>query len=435
VSAARARRHHSSPRERATVARRVRELREARGLTQAALAGQEFTKGFISQLETGRVGLSLRAANTFAQRLGVSVGDLMRVPDEAERLAELTLIEAERELAQGSPERALSLSRRIRASAGFRGRSLRLQGRALLHLDKAGEALPVLERALDSFRASQDREGAVRTLHDLAYGQARLDRPELVLALLLQCEQALRSGEMVDRTFELEVESFLASTYARIGNFAEAEARVKRAQEMAEDVVNHDALAALYGQLAGTEQQGGNFEKALELWRKCLRELDLAGRERQVADTWHNIAVTYLRLGAHDKARASLARAEEMQQETGHARLGAWIKVTRAKIAMEERRLGEAEKLLREAAGDQSATSLARGEALLALAQIQSRRRVPLGKIREAFNAVLKEIAAEPIGTRVRALKLYSDALKAAGDVEAAFEKSREALELLRPGN
>ncbi len=166
-----------------------------------------------------------------------------------------------------------------------------------------------------------------------------------------------------------------------------------------------------------------------------MRELELAGRERQVADVWHNIAATYLRLGAHDKARAALSRAEEMQQETGHARLGAWIKVTRAKIAIEEKRLGEAEKLLREAAVDASATSLARGEALLVFAQIQARRHAPAGKIREAFNAVLKETADEPIGTRVRALKLYADALKAAGDLEAAFEKSREALELLRPGN
>lgn len=429
------RRRHASPRERAQIARRIRELRKARGLTQESLAGSDFTKAFVSQLETGRVGLSLRAATVFAQRLGVGVNDLLRVPDEAERSVELTLLEAERELAQGSADRALSISRRVRDSAGLRGRALRLQGRALLALDRAAEAVVVLERASDSFRANQDRDGYIRTLYDLAYGQARLDRPEQALAFLVQCEQALRLGELVDRTFELEVQSFLASIYARIGNFAEAEGRIKRAQEIAEDVVNHDALAALYGRLAGAEGQGGNFDKALELWRKCLRELELAGRERQVADTWHNIASTYLRLGAHDKARAALSRAEEMQQETGHARLGAWIKLTRGKIAMEERRLGDAEHLLREAAVDKAATSVARGEALLALAQIQSKRHAPLARIREAFSAVLKEVADEPMGTRVRVLKLYSDALRSAGDLEEAFRRAREAVELVRPGN
>lgn len=428
-------RPRSTSRERQRLAGRLRALRIARGLSQSGLAGQEFTKGYISQLETARVGLSLRAANVFAQRLGVSVTDLLRTPDEAERLTELSILEAEQELAQGSPERALAISRRIRQAGALQGRARRLEGRALLALDRAADALPVFQRALDGFRASGDRDGYIRTFYDMAYTQARLDRPQQALVLLLQCEQALQSGELVDRTFELEVESFLASTYARMGDSAAAEPHLERAQAIAEDVVSHDALAALYGRLAGAEQQSGHFEKAMELWRKCLRELEVTGRERQVADVWHNIATTYLRLGARDKARASLSRAEELQQSTGHTRLAAWLKVTRAKLAMEERRLAEAEKLTREASADKSATSLARGEALLVAAQILSRRRAPLAKVSHAFEAALAELADEPVGTRVRTLKLYADALSAAGDLASAFKKSREALELVRPGH
>jgi tetratricopeptide (TPR) repeat protein len=363
------------------------------------------------------------------------VADLVRVPDERERLTELALLEAEHELAQGSAQKALELSQRIKDAGQLRGRALRLQGRALLGLDRAADAVRSLGLALDSFRATADRESHIRTLYDLAYAQARLDRPQTALMLLLQCADALRAGELVDRTFELEVESFLASAYARIGDHESAAPHLDRARSLAEDVVSHDALAAVYGQMAAAERQRGRLEQSLVLWRKCLQELEVTGRDRQVADVWHNIAVTYLRLGANAKAKASLSRAEELQRQTDHVRLGAWLKVTRAKLALEEKRLSEAERLAREASVDKAASQLARGEAQLVIAQVLSRRRAPIAKVSHAFESALTELANEPTGTRVGALKLYADALGAAGDLASAFQKSREALELLRPGH
>lgn len=56
---------------------RLREIRIERGMSQKELAGSDFTKGFISLLETGRTRSSLRAANILASRLGVAVADLM----------------------------------------------------------------------------------------------------------------------------------------------------------------------------------------------------------------------------------------------------------------------------------------------------------------------------------------------------------------------
>lgn len=60
------------------IGQKVRELRTARRLTQAQLAGPDFSKGFISLLETGRTRISLRAAHVLASRLGVAVADLLR---------------------------------------------------------------------------------------------------------------------------------------------------------------------------------------------------------------------------------------------------------------------------------------------------------------------------------------------------------------------
>ncbi len=56
---------------------RVRELRAAAGMTQAQLAGADFSKGFVSLVETGRARASLRAAQIFADRLRVPLAELV----------------------------------------------------------------------------------------------------------------------------------------------------------------------------------------------------------------------------------------------------------------------------------------------------------------------------------------------------------------------
>ena len=56
---------------------RLRELRQATGITQAQLAGRDFSKGFISLVETGRARASLRAAQLFADRLRVPLAELV----------------------------------------------------------------------------------------------------------------------------------------------------------------------------------------------------------------------------------------------------------------------------------------------------------------------------------------------------------------------
>ena len=92
---------------------RVRALRSARGLTQADLAGNEFSKGFISLLETGRTRVSLRAAEIIASKLGVGVAELL-TPGSSNEELELILVRGESELRAGNAERVLPLLERWR---------------------------------------------------------------------------------------------------------------------------------------------------------------------------------------------------------------------------------------------------------------------------------------------------------------------------------
>src|SRR5918911_4349803 len=56
-----------------TLGARVRPARLERGMSQAQLAGDELTKGFISQLESGSVRPSIRSLQLIASRLGQSL--------------------------------------------------------------------------------------------------------------------------------------------------------------------------------------------------------------------------------------------------------------------------------------------------------------------------------------------------------------------------
>src|SRR5262249_3971966 len=54
----------------ASLGERVRSARKGLGMSQAQLAGDELTKGFISQLESGSVRPSIRSLQIIASRLG-----------------------------------------------------------------------------------------------------------------------------------------------------------------------------------------------------------------------------------------------------------------------------------------------------------------------------------------------------------------------------
>ncbi len=63
--------------------RRIRELRRARGLTQAALAERlDISENYLGSLERGDRSPSLQLVETIADAFGVPVLDLFRFPEE-----------------------------------------------------------------------------------------------------------------------------------------------------------------------------------------------------------------------------------------------------------------------------------------------------------------------------------------------------------------
>jgi transcriptional regulator with XRE-family HTH domain len=89
------------------IGRRIRALREAKGLTgeELAYAGPPVgSKGYLSDIEAGKRLPSLHALEALADRLGVEVFDLLVDPEADERGR---LIDASREASTGQLQAAL----------------------------------------------------------------------------------------------------------------------------------------------------------------------------------------------------------------------------------------------------------------------------------------------------------------------------------------
>lgn len=415
---------------------RIRQLRLAKGLTQVQLAGTDFSKGFISLLETGRTRMSLRAAEIFAHRLEVGVADLLEASGFGEDVAlEVAVLRSERELAAGRPGVARELARRLRkrAPGPLRGRLLRLEGRALAQLAPSREAVRLLEGALREFRAHSQTELAVRTLYDLAVAHAALHQPGEALALALECQRALFAGEVVDRTLELQLRSLLGAIYVDMQDFRSADWQAERAADLAQDVVDRSALASLYAGLAITRQEQGDLEAALTYGRRSLQLHEELGRERAVAEAWHNLGWVYVQRKQYARAADALERAERLAGSIGHRSLVANALATRAELALARGEVERAVQLAAEAAAHPDASTRTRGFALLTKAQAEHRAGKSLAGLRRAFQAALKALGREPPHVRALVHEAFSDAMYERGDSDGAYAQARAALDLLRP--
>ena len=70
-----------------TIGTRIRDLRVSKGMTQTALSGNGISSGYVSLIESGKRTPSDRMVREIADRLGVSVEEILR-SDESPRVVD-----------------------------------------------------------------------------------------------------------------------------------------------------------------------------------------------------------------------------------------------------------------------------------------------------------------------------------------------------------
>ncbi|HLB20438.1 MAG TPA: helix-turn-helix domain-containing protein, partial [Gaiellaceae bacterium] len=177
------------------VGRRLREARNAAGLTQRQLSFEGCTAAYVSRIEAGARVPSLQILREFAKRLDVST-DYLATGSKAEGPSS-DLLEAEVALQLGDERRATELYEAARAEADSPASLARAQlglGRLALRRGELPQGIGLLEEALDSGElAPGDASAAANALGRSYATQSRFEEAFALFERFL--DEARRRGD------------------------------------------------------------------------------------------------------------------------------------------------------------------------------------------------------------------------------------------------
>ena len=432
----------STPSPGSRLGERVRALRVSVGLTQTQLAGERFSKEYISQIERGKTRPTDSTVAWLAEQLGVDAALLASgVSTEERTKVEAMLGRAEALTESHKYEEATEAFREARPSVDRTGAST-LELRALAgeawSLQESGDvrhAVELLQQARGLVeRADFSDVDRADVLFRLAVCRYKLSSTSTAIALFDEAlELADRSGLPCD-LLRSDILQRRSRCHRRLRDYVAARDDVERALELAQDLGDRAAIANAYFQASLVSQRQGHYvlsrsyaQRAKELYQQLNDErnvgrllLMLGGLTLLLGDEEHavehlkasysraldtdspadaaqaleGIARVHLNRGEYDqadelarKALALLQGREDYLHEVCPSQL------VLGRALMERGRLEEAEECFRaaDAAAEQLASISHRTEAWVALGDLAARR----GEDREA--ARLYRNAAEAL--------------------------------------
>lgn len=395
--------HAPAPRG-ARLGERVRALRVSAGLTQTDLAGERFSKEYVSQIERGKTRPTQETIAWLAQRLGVDASYLESgVSSDERHRAEAVLARAETLIERRAYDEAigeLEAAQPVVAATGaadLRVRALAGEAWARAHRGEVRPAIALLEEARELVEGPQftdlDRAdvlyrlGVVRYLISsiatslalLSEALALVERSELpsdvlranILTWRSRCyrrqrdyeaaredvERALELAEAMHDARALGEAYFQASLVAeRDGHWVLARTYAEKAKAQYEELTDRTNVGRLLNNLGGLDFLLGRPEQALERLQEAFAVVLEHGDDGDVATVVSSLAQVHLRTGdpvkAEEHARHALRRlgdgeapiaGADRMQEIGNARL------VLGRALLEQGRLDEAERVLAEA--------------------------------------------------------------------------------------
>jgi tetratricopeptide (TPR) repeat protein len=404
---------------------RLRQLRVAAGMTQTELAGDRFSKEYVSQIERGKTRPTAETVQWLAERLGVDAGFLANGVSADERgRVDAALARADALVEARRNDEALAAFEEMRAAVlatGLPELEVRaLSGEAILRLRRSEvrDAIALLERAraLTETTAFSDVERA-DVLFRLGIARFMLNSVQTAIALFDEALKVAERSEIPSDQLRSNILSWRSRCYRRRRDFEAAREDVERALELAEslndtrttadvyfqasiiadregrwvlarsyaerakaayeELADRSNLGRLMNNLGGINFLLGHPDEALALLKDAVRIALEVGNDAEAAHAVNGIAQVQLRTGeeklAEEQARYALKllanRVDEMH-EIGNAQLV----LGRALLA--QNRLDEAEEAFNagEAAYDQMSSGSHRADAWIAQGDLAARR-------------------------------------------------------------
>jgi len=236
---------------RSTLGGRVRQLRIARGLTQADLAGDRFTKQYVSGIERGTTRPTVDTLRWLAERLGVDLHFLETgLSSDGWLRAQSVLSQAEASVQARDFEHGLALLAEVRERLDL-GTAPELEFRALLTEGWAQLSQGDVGRAADALTSAHELAAApwfgdlerADVLFRLGCCRYKLASTSTALALFTEAlELAERSGLPCDR-LRSQIFGWRSRCYRRQRDWEAASEDVERALELSEALQDRRGVA------------------------------------------------------------------------------------------------------------------------------------------------------------------------------------------------
>src|SRR6266545_1778642 len=385
---------------------RLRQIRVAAGLTQGEVAGDRFSKEYLSQIERGKTRPTAETIQWLAERLGVDASFLANGVSTDERgRVEGGLARAEALIQSDRCTDAIAEYENLRSAVLATGapeleaRALKGEARARAVEGDVRGAVPLLERAreLSEGLSFSDVERA-EVVYELGVARYKLSSVSTAIGLF---NAALQLAERSDlpcdllRSRILEARSrcyrrqrdfqpakaavyFQASLVAeREGHWVLARTYAEQAKAIFEDLAEERHVGRLLNNIGGLNFLLGKPEEAVPHLKEAFRiALDL-GHDADAAQAVSSLAQVHLRTGnidqAEEQARHALRLLDgrlDFLDEIGNAQL------VLGRALLEQERLDDAEEQFR--AADQTFEQLSsishRAASWVALGDLATRR-------------------------------------------------------------
>ena len=334
------------------LAQRLRTARLAAKLTQQELAGETFSKSYISAVEQGRMIPSISSLSVLATRLGVAMSYLLgesdlelsavverpqeplqprlQPPAQQSQLQQL-LAEAEEHIRQREPGRALELLRNpdqslLNRALRYAPRWYALVGQALLRQQQVEEARHVLEQGLQLVEKQRQapgakdaylREQAEWLRYYLGLSCCMVDQQVQALYYHQQGLNAIRDGIVQDHELMMLTYKGAGNAALTLGYYHEAVVYFTMAKKHGLDVDDPRAEGLILWGLGVAHKFVGNMSEAKDALVPAIQIFEERGEKTLVAQLRSMLANLLIQFQHFDEAEEILRQALGAAQRDG----------------------------------------------------------------------------------------------------------------------
>jgi tetratricopeptide (TPR) repeat protein len=310
---------------RTTLGDRVRQLRVAHGMTQTELAGDRFSKEYVSQIERGKTRPTGDTLAWLADQLGVDRSFLETGVSSTEReRTESAIARAEAALESSEYQTALDelapLDGRLDAlgAPDLQFRALLAEAWARMYVGDVRQAIALLERARTIAEAPSFTDvDRAEVLYRLGACRWKLSSISTAIALFTQAlDLADRSGLPCDR-LRSHILEWRARSFQRQRDWEAAREDVERALELAESLNDRHTVAHVYFQASLIAERNGRWVLARSYAERAKAIYEEVADRVNAGKLLNNLGGISFLLGKPDEAITHLKDAFRVALDVG----------------------------------------------------------------------------------------------------------------------